>query len=770
MRIKLLFRNLFRQKLNNIVIIVSLTIGLACVNLISTFIIRELNTDKFHKDYDRIYALKSDDPFSGKKVMYYCKNGSAEYIKENFSQVEDFCRVGHISAEKITANNNEFFDNPIIMIASKNFFSFFDYQLLNNTPDNLIKTENSLIISKELAEKYFGNTNPIGQNIILENQAKKEDLVVTGLFEKPEENTQLKFDIIRFSDKMDSRCYIKLTPESDYKTLENILHKNGDKIPSLFTGIPGKYYLEPFEKTYFETSRLSIIEACRDKNDLLIASIIGLIIIIVALFNYFGLLNISLLEKTKSFSIQRINGSSRLNIAMSVMLENILLFTTSVILSLFLVIWIAPLFNKLTSTNITPLLLLQSKQILILLTHVTFFLTITFLFILFRIKKVFNTKILKSNFNQTAKRIQLPAFNIFQLATSVVLIICSTVILKQIKYISDKPIGLNKDVIEVKIPEQYANKTSIIKEELQSYPFINQVSITQASPLQGHFMLLLQYNEEGKEKKYTPACFSGDENYISTLNIELIKGENFHPTQTTDDRPCIINESLANLFPGQNLIGKLLPGTKSDIVVGIAKDFNFTDLKRIIEPAYISYSAKGNHLLVEAKQGQSKQARELIEKAWGNNIPDYPLNIETIEERFEWKHRENQNYIRLIGSCSFISIFLSVIGLFVISLRSCQYRTKEIGVRKVNGAKTREILTMLNSDFIKWVVIAFVISAPVAWYAMNKWLENFAYKTNLSWWIFVFAGIISVAITLITVSWQSMRAANKNPVETLRYE
>ncbi len=768
MKIKLIFRRLFKLKLNNAVVIVSLTVGIASINLISIFLTKELNTDKFQKDCEQIYALKCDDPFSEARKIYYCLQGSAEYINENFSQVEDFCRINEYSAIKITANRKQYFDNPSIICASKNFFQFFDFNLLTNNKKTALEAENMLVISDKLAKKYFGDSDPVGKTITLANNNKSEELVISGVFKKPNENTQLNFDMVCSSNFRDGRCYIKLIPGTDAEKLEQQFSENKEKIPNIDE--QGQYYLEPFYTSYFDTSSQWPFIKNRDKKDLSIALIIGLVILIVALFNYFGLLNISLLEKTKSFTIQRINGSSKLNIALAIMLENIFLFLISVILSLFLVIWISPFFNKLTGTNITSTYFFQLKQILTLLSYITFFLVITFLFILVRVKIAFNTTILKSKLSQTAKRIQLPAFNIFQLASSVVLIICPTVILKQIKYISDKPIGLDKNVIEIKLPKQYANKAAILKEELLCSPFIKQVSVTKASPMQECWKTLLYYQDNGKEKEYTPALFSGDENYISTLDIKLITGENLYPTQDSEIKTCLINKSLANLFPGENLVGKTLPGNSLYKVNGIVKDFNFTDLKQIIEPAFIEYSAEGSNLLIKAKPGQSQQINDLINKTWKNNIPDYPLNIETIGDRFEWKHQENQNYIRLIGSCSFISIFLSVIGLFVISLRSCQSRTKEIGVRKVNGAKTREILALLNSDFIKWVAIAFVISAPVAWYTMNKWLENFAYKTVLSWWIFIFGGLITVIIALFTVSWQSWKAANKNPVEALKYE
>jgi putative ABC transport system permease protein len=205
-------------------------------------------------------------------------------------------------------------------------------------------------------------------------------------------------------------------------------------------------------------------------------------------------------------------------------------------------------------------------------------------------------------------------------------------------------------------------------------------------------------------------------------------------------------------------------------VVGIVKDFHYSSLKTYVEPAFIQFDNKGSHLMVKGTENQANQTREAISQVWNNLIPDYPVNIESIGDRYEWFHRENKNYIRLIGACSLISIFLSMIGLFAISYQTSRYRTKEIGIRKINGARIFDILNLLNNSYGKWVGIACIIAFPAAWYAMQKWLSNFAYKTEISWWVFLLAGIITLGITLLTVSWQSWRAATRNPVEALRYE
>jgi putative ABC transport system permease protein len=310
----------------------------------------------------------------------------------------------------------------------------------------------------------------------------------------------------------------------------------------------------------------------------------------------------------------------------------------------------------------------------------------------------------------------------------------------------------------------------IFKEEIQKIPAVILISITPASPMLEFWMVLYKYTENGSEKQYTPALFPGDENFINTLSIGLIDGRNFSGNIASDKNNCLINESFAKMFSGRNLIGEKIPGDNDLTIIGIVKDFHYFSLKNKIGPCIITFNNSGNHLLVKSSPGQFRVVRQAIKGIWQKLIPDYPLNIESVKERFEWYHRENSNYVKLIGSCCFISLFLSMIGLFAISYNTSRKRTKDIGIRKINGATILEVIFLLNKDFIKWVIVAFLIATPIAWYVMHRWLQSFVYKTRQSWWIFGLAGIIALGIALLTISWQSWSAASKNPVEALRYE
>ncbi|NLJ42585.1 MAG: hypothetical protein GX431_02940 [Bacteroidales bacterium] len=770
MNLNQITRSLLRDKLNSAVIIISLSAGITCINLIFLFLWREINTDGFQKGKDQIYALTCDDPWIPGARMYYCRFGAAEYMKNNFPQVLDFCRFNNSNPIKVIVNNEDYFSNSNIIAATKNFFSFFSYRLLTNNPENALEGADNIVISSDLAKKYFGTADPVGKIIKLINRTNTKEMTVTGVFEKPVENTQISFDMVRLIGEADGRCYVKLAKDTDPLKLEKLFSEKKDVIPVINTGTPGQYYLKPFQKAYFDTSRSWTVEINRDKKDLLIALIIGLMILSIAVFNYLGVLTNKFHRKVKEYYIRRINGSSVNNLIVRFTVENSILVLLSFVISIFLMTDALPFFNRITGSTITDRFISQPEQIILLLMVLVFVLFMTIIFDLFLIKRNLNINLLKTDRVITLRSIEIPVFNILQIAGSIGLIICSLVIIRQMNFISAKPIGLDKAVIEIKIPPQYSDKAAAFKDRLLKNSSIKNVSITSASPLLEHFLLALKYDDNGSQKEYFPAGFSGDENYLNVLGIELLQGNGFSEVLSPNTKKCLINQSFALFFKDQDLLGKGIPGMEDVIITGIINDFNYSDLKSKIEPAFVSYDTKGGHLLVKPSENKTAEARKAITDAWNELIPDYPVDIESIGERFEWYHRSNENFKRLIGSCAILCLFLSMIGLFAVSYQKACSRTKEIGIRKINGAGVPAILLLVTRDFIIWISIAFILAVPVAWYAMSRWLEGYVYKTEIRFWMFLLSGIVVLLISVVTIGIQSWRAASKNPVEALRYE
>jgi putative ABC transport system permease protein len=770
MKLNQIFRSLFRNPLNNMIIIISLAIGMACTNLIMLFITRELNTDSFQQNRDRIYLLKCDNPYEKGSQMSNCKKGGAEYIKENFSQVEDFCRIRFARAQKVMIGNQIYNDNLAVFETSATFFTIFSYKLLTNNPSSVLNTKDDIAISEDLAQKYFGEKLPVGRIITIINGNTKTDFTLKGIFRKPVENSQFDFDMVKLSENTERYAFLLLKENTDPAKLEKLFAEEKDKIPVINDGTPGKYYLKSFKQTYFDTTEYSLLGSKREKSDIVIAIIIGLMIICVASVNYLGLINNKLFDKTPEFYIRRINGGSRASLILDFMIENLIIIGIAFAISFEVISWIIPFFNDLTESQIDVTYFTRPDYFLIMSYVVFMLLFATLIFSLNKMNKQRISSTRKVMIDKEGKIIKIPAFNVFQLIVTIVLLICSITILKQTNYITKKEIGINKDVIEVKIPSIYESQTKIFKEDLLKYPSVASISVTTASPLLEWIQTSFHYTENGEDKQYSPKIFRGDEAYIRTLGINLTYGRDFSGNITSDKNNCIINESLARYFSGRNLIGEKLPGYEKLTVIGIVKDFNCSGAKDPISPGVIIFDNSGNHLLVMPALGQSQSVKKSISETWQKLIPDFPLNIESVRERNDWYHIKETNFAKLIVSCCLISLFLSMIGLFAISFHSSRKRTKEIGIRRINGATVFGVISLLNKDFFRWVIIAFVPASLIAWYIMNRWLQGFAYRTELNLWIFSLAGLLTLTTTFLTVSWQSWSAATRNPVEALRYE
>jgi putative ABC transport system permease protein len=772
-QVQQILRGLNRNRLNSSVIIISLALGMACFFLISVFIQHELNPDSFNPDKNRTFALQSNNPYGAvggsSTKMLYNRYGSAEYMKENIAEVESFCRIANSSAKRIKVNRNLFFEQPIVLDASSNFFEFFNYKLLSRNEQTVLETKNDIAISKELALKYFGEVLPIGKSIQITFKNEEKEFFVTGVFERPVAVTLINFDMVTlFEGERNSRCFVKLDSPSSRLKMEEEFERLKDEIPIIKGDESNQYSLLPIHEAYFSSMRRSVYDATRDKSDLWIAAIVALMILGIAIFNYLILIKNRLNDNAKNYTINRIQGAANNDLVLLFMRETFAMLFISLGFGMVLLKLFVPYFNELLTTTITASVFIQFDSLTVFVLLLSLVGVITYFFVLVHLRTQLSITNIKGS-NQPIHR-KIHGMNIIQLAAMVILVIASSVVIKQIQFINNKEIGLDKNVTVVKIPQTYQEKAEVFKEELRANPNTRNIALTLASPLLPHFVLLLKYNDNGVEKEYYPNLFSGDANFIKTLGIKILEGEDFSGIPEVDKRKCLINKSLANMFPNQKLIGESMPGNPNKTIIGIVEDFHFTSLKRKVEPGFIEYNDEGPNILVKAKDGLENEVLASIAAIWAKLIPDYPVNFENLDVRYKSLHDENKNFIRLIGSCSLISIFLSMMGLFAISVDKCIKRTKEIGIRKVNGAKISEILNLLNKDFIKWVVIAFLIACPIAYYAMNKWLENFAYKTTLSWWIFVLAGGLALGIALLTVSFQSYKAATRNPIESLRYE
>jgi putative ABC transport system permease protein len=361
---------------------------------------------------------------------------------------------------------------------------------------------------------------------------------------------------------------------------------------------------------------------------------------------------------------------------------------------------------------------------------------------------------------------------IFQFTISIILISCVIVVHRQIKYVKHKSPGFNEELLlRLDLPnilEKDIQKTKVLLEEFRKSPYIKNISLSSGVP--GNIYMTMGSNMENTKKNMGVPCFIADTTFLETFGLKVIRGRNPEPADF--EKVCLINEAAYDYFDFQDLENKRFNNFGGFDIIGVVNDFQYSSLHKTIGPACIMFSSKSRPTSVSIKFERNGvgEGLELINEEWQKILPGYPVKYQFYDEWFDSMYRSEEYFARNIRLFAILAVIISCIGILGLAIFSSESRTKEIGIRKINGASIGEILKMLNKDLIGLVFISYLIAIPVAWYSMHKWLEDFAYKTELRWWIFVLAGLLALAIALITVSWQSWKAATRNPVEALRYE
>ena len=771
---RLAFRDITKNGFYSIVIIFSLAIGLTCSNYITAFLANELSVDAFHNNKNRIYRLLADDPFIPGKKMEYVLKDAPQIIKNNYPEVDEYCQNYSQHVNKIVVGENTYWQQINVLIADKSFLNIFSYPFLEGNPAYALDSKDKIVITRKLALKYFGNKSAIDKNLILFFNKDTITFKISGVIEDVSYKSHLNFDMIVPIEnfKFDgSRVYLLLKPKADVKNLEKKFSDDRNKIPILNAGNPETYSLQNLMDIYFDRNIRSSITKSRSMNYIFIAGTIGILIVIISILNYLNLLATRLNDKKREFGINKILGSNFNSLLGYFLVEFGILIFIAFDLSIIATKFFLPYFNKLTNSSFNASVLVNFKVLLCDLGILILIFGITLISISLSIKKQRLNEWLSVSNNPLVKKRNVPFLVIFQFVISIILIISGIAIARQLSFIYHRDIGIDREVIELRVPYAHKDQTAAIKNQLLQNPLIESTSVCAASPLLEHAMILLHYDKNDNEKTYSPCVFFGDEDFMKTLNIKLLAGREFSAA-TDGDRPkCIINKSLATMFQMDDPIGQKLPGAEDEII-GLVEDFNFQSLEESVAPGYIAFSTNKNNknIILKINPDRYKDGLSYVKKVWNNYIPDYPFEYSSMGDQFDQMHAESGKFFRFIITFTVISLIITMVGLLALTVYSTRIRTKEIGIRKVNGAKSFEIMTLITKENIKFLIIAMLIAFPAAYYIMNIWLKNFVYRINLTWWIFASAVIITFILVFFTIFGQSWRAANRNPVEALRYE
>ncbi|HAH24545.1 MAG TPA: ABC transporter permease [Prolixibacteraceae bacterium] len=778
--IKEIIRWANRNKATAALSISGMAVGITVALLIGFWSINEFSFDKFHKDYDRIYRTCLQGFINNESSSFGTEFAPLGPIaKDQFPEIEDMTRISLIQRDMIRVDGTTYYQDKIAA-TDKNLFTFFSFKLETGDPKTCLDSPEKVVIDRSFCNNYFNGKNPLGQTIDMCGK----HLVVSAVMENVPENSHLKFHVVIPIESVDwlknntwggndvYLTYLKLKPNSQPDLLgRQITEMTYEHFPP-YKQFKITQFLQPLQKIHFSSGfRFDSVITSDRRIVFIFISLAGLILLI-ATFNFINLFISTSFLRAKSIGIKKINGSSNYGLFFSSYLETSLYVLTAAILAIVIFTLSLPSFSQLSGTKLT--IDLNDYKVylytgILLITTIFISGTIPVLYIL-----RFNPEaIIRNRFKGSGVTLLQRTLVICQFTASIFLITSAGVIKKQINYIHTKDLGFNKEHIIYFMSKNLSRNYEPIRGELLRNPNILDVTAKSCLPYEWNNGNVIS-SADDPTKEYIMEVCEVKYNYADLLKIPLVAGRNPFTSAENNNGQCMINEQAATNLGLTDPIGKQIKRSGSEIytIAGVLKNANTKSLHLKVDPQIylpLNQVNGGNFIMVKTND-QVESVIHSLEAAWDQNHPEVPFEYHFLDDAYDKLYKTEYIASKIISIGMMIALFLAFMGLYAISHYATQRRVNEIGIRKVNGAKISEVIVMLNKDFIIWIIVAYVIAVPVTWFAMNFWLENFAFKTTLSWWIFALAGMLALGIAILTVSWQSWRAATRNSVESLRYE
>jgi len=801
---KTALRNFWKNKFYTSLNIIGLAIGISTCLLIMLYVHDELNYDKYNVKADRIYRINNEVKFGGSHfdVAQSPALMGAEAVKE-MPPVEQYTRLRWHGSFLVKKGNINLRENRVGW-ADSTLFDVFTLPVISGNPKTALKEPHSLVITETIAKKYFNRTDVAGRYMTIDDTSNYK---ITAVIKDIPRQSHFNFDFfVPFIGNKDSwsddwfsenyNTYILLKKDANVNQVDQQLNTMLNRFiePELksvlgismndFTkqGNLVKSSLTPLLSIHLHSNKIGEIGENGNMQYVYIFSIIAVFILIIACVNFMNLFIARSSNRAKEIGVRKVLGSLRKNLIAQFLTESLLISFIALFIALLIVWPILPYFNQLAGKNISPGLLFQPSMIVTLLLFAVVVGLLAgsypaFLLSAFQPIEVLKGKLAKG-FRGTWLRNSLV---VFQFAISIILIVGTIVIYKQLNYIRSKDIGFNRQqVVIIHNTDALKTQATTFKNELLQFSGVTNVTMTGFLPVNGYRNSNTFFTSPALDQKNAipMQAWSVDEKYIPTLGISLLKGRNFSEQFLSDSSAMIINEATAKFFPTNDVINKKLyeiddiktKKLREYHIIGIAKNFNFSSLREVITPLTLSLGKETGSIALRVNTANISSVIAQIKNKWQSIAPGQPFDYSFMDEEFSNIYNAEQRTGQIFITFAILAILIACLGLFGLVAYAAEQRIKEIGIRKVLGASVINIVGMLSKDFLRLVMIAALIAFPIAWWGMHKWLQDFAYRVNLSWWVFAFAGITALLIALITVSFQAIKAAIANPVESLRTE
>lgn len=780
-------RSLRRNKLHASINIIGLAIGMACCILITLFVQFELNYDRSNKDADKIYRLALNLEANNWAISAFPLGG---ILKDNFAEIEKFTRIkpSEIFVRNSVANIK---NKEKVFYADSSVFDVLDIKLIKGDPATALAEINSMVLTEDKARTFFGDEDPIGKTLTLLNDNK--EYRITGIFEPLPANSHVHMQIMVSSDNLEPMrpgspqgwnfitnhyTYLVMPNVNDHEAFAKKISEFMDKYEERTADMPrNQLVLQPLTSIHLHSSRGLEVEANGSMNTVYIMSAVAFFILIIACINFMNLTTAQSLKRAREVGIRKVVGSRRSQLVFQFLSESVVISFVSLVLAVVILFIAVPSFNEVSGKeiNINPL---QNGFVLLLFAAITFFVgVLAGTYPAFFLSAFKPTSVLKGNFVSNLKgQLLRKGLVVFQFAIAFVIMVGTYVIYAQLDFMLNKNMGFDREqTLVVRLPQDSIGDLTL-KTEMLRLPGVQNV--TRFLEVPGKMVRTTGIWYEGVKDNVPENMyhFSGDIDLLATLGMKMKAGNYFHEDTKQFYKEFVINETAVKHFgwKTEEAIGKLINlGARGDDpgkVIGVIEDFHFKHLHDKIDPLvmFLQPHYEGMFMAIKVKSEDMKQTVSTIENTWKATVTNYEFEYQFLDESFDKLFDQERRLGQLFGIFSGLAIFVSCLGLFGLASFTMEQNKKSVAVRKVLGATVSNIVVMMSKDFLKLVLIGLILAAPVAWYAMDKWLSGFAYNVGFTWVVFAYAAIAGALVAFGTVSYHSLKAATSNPVNSLK--
>ncbi len=795
--IKIALRNILKHKGFSFINIVGLAVGIASSILILLFVSYELGYDKFHEKSDRIYRLAvrarvGDTPIN----QTFSSAITFRKLLEDFPEIENGVKISGNDRTPVILEDKTFYETGILEVDST-FFEIFSIPMIHGEPDHALSQPNTMVITRSTAMKYFGKSDAIGEVLQIGYSSGTRRFEITGVCEDVPAQSHFHFDflvsLVSFPDFIGNTgwtannfiSYLLLKEGTSKALLEEKLkeftrkYMGGDSFDAwVAKGNFWEYYLQPIESIHLESQLNGEFEPNGNKTYVYIFFIISVFIMVIACINFMNLATAKSSVRAREVGMRKVLGAGRRNLIFQFLSESIILSLMACVIALGIVHLVLPAYGNFVSR---PLEIDYTGEPLLIPVFIGFGLVVGIFagsYPAFHLSSFKSLKALRGNsFSSKSGSSLRTILVVFQFSISIFLIVGTLIVYQQLEYFQNKDLGFDKEqVLVLSNPGAIDNNLQAFKDELRTHSSILQVSGSNMLP--GTSFSNIGFGAEGVEA-YTLNIGICDYDFADLLKLELVSGRFFSREMATDFNAVVLNEKAVELLGWEDPIGKKINNWGNNRgefnIIGVMKDFHYESMHQEIRPMGLFleggyYKRVQSYIPVRLNTSNISETIAYIEGVWSEFAPKKPFEYTFLDKDFEALFQNERQTRQIFTIFSILAIFIACLGLAGLSSFTAERRTKEIGIRKVFGSSVSQIMGLINKQFLKWIAISILIAWPLTWYLMSGWLENFAYRIQLQWWMFVIPAFMAIIISSVVVSALTVRVAYKNPIESLRYE